>query len=225
MSDSQQANSKALYSENNEETIVREYFNDRKDGIFVDIGAGHPIEKSTTCYLEKHLRWSGLCIDALPQYAPLFKKFRPESRFCQHIVTDYSGTVENFYWVKGLEGLSSTDSERKFRKKKLKSRPVQVPTITLDELLEREGVSTIDFLSIDIEVSTVKSLSGFTIERFRPALVCIEVGGPRGGYREPIRKYFETNGYKHIRKYLELDSVNWWFELESGDGIRGQYTN
>ena len=44
-----------LYSANNEELIIRHFFNDRRGGVFVDVGSWHWKESSTTYYLEKHL--------------------------------------------------------------------------------------------------------------------------------------------------------------------------
>ena len=44
-----------LYSQHNEELVIRHFFEDRKDGFFVDVGAFVPIQTSTTYYLEKHL--------------------------------------------------------------------------------------------------------------------------------------------------------------------------
>ena len=62
-----------LYSQHNEELVIRHFFEDRKDGFFVDVGAFVPIQTSTTYYLEKHLGWSGIAVDALALLEPLWK--------------------------------------------------------------------------------------------------------------------------------------------------------
>ena len=51
---------------------------------------------------------------------------------------------------------------------------LSVSTITLNDLLDGQGVTSIDFLSMDIELSEPQALAGFDIDRFRPALVGIE---------------------------------------------------
>jgi len=53
-----------FYSWNNEELIIRDFFADRKGGFFLDIGCVHYRDSSNTYYLEKHLRWSGIAVDA-----------------------------------------------------------------------------------------------------------------------------------------------------------------
>ena len=125
-----------LYSQFREELIVRHFFQDRRDGIFLDVGSGPPCENSTTCYLERHLGWSGIAIDAYADYAPAWAKERPRSRFFSYLVTDHSDTLEPFY-RSALSGLSSTTQDRMFKIPggptiELQGEEVQMPTITLD---------------------------------------------------------------------------------------------
>ena len=50
----------------------------------------------------------------------------------------------------------------------------KVPTTTLNRVLEKAGLTKIDFLNMDIELSEPKALAGFDIDRYQPELVCIE---------------------------------------------------
>ena len=77
--------------------------------------------------------------------------------------------------------------------------------ITLDDLLEREGVEKIDLLSMDIEGHEAKALAGFDIERFRPELVVIE------GHNKDVTTYLHRHGYKQILRYVPFDPVNRYF--------------
>ena len=88
------------------------------------------------------------------------------------------------------------------------SGPVQVKTITLNELLDQRGVEKIDFLSMDIEQAEPAALAGFDIERFRPELVCIEA---TESVRKAIAAYFDAHGYERIDAYLSYDPVNWYY--------------
>ena len=80
--------------------------------------------------------------------------------------------------------------------------------MTLNDLLAREGVTTIDFLSMDIELHEPQALSGFDIERFKPALVCIEALLP---VRQRILDYFAQHGYVVVGKYVWVDRENLYF--------------
>src|SRR5262245_17500197 len=78
---------KALYSHGKEELIIRDFFQDRRDGVFLDVGCAWPIEKNNTYYLEKKLGWSGIGVDGLPDFAEAWKSKRPRSRFFNFLVS------------------------------------------------------------------------------------------------------------------------------------------
>ena len=63
-----------LYSQMNEELIIRHFFDDRRDGFFLDVGAFDWKKASTTLYLERHLGWSGIAIDAQKIHAEGYRK-------------------------------------------------------------------------------------------------------------------------------------------------------
>lgn len=202
-----------LYSENNEELIIRHFFNDRTEGVFVDIGCADYKGASTTFYLEEHLQWSGIGVDAVSDWAPLYRIYRPRTKFCNYLVTDHTGKPETFYKAGDNLFMSSANEQflkevaQKTGKDKTSYELVQIPTITLNELLDKHGITKIDFLSLDIEGGEKDALAGFDIERFKPELVCIEAHFNKG----EIWQYFIRHGYKRIRKYMRYDDRNWYF--------------
>jgi len=205
---------KKLYSQWDEELIIRDFFQDRRGGFFVDIGAATPIANSTTYYLEKHLGWTGIGVDALFEHHLTWQLERPRSEFLIHLVTDHSGTLEAFYRSVHTP-LSSVDEDREFMGQQLDSERLEVETITIDKILDDRGIEKIDFLSMDIEESEPAALAGFDIERFRPDLVCIEASP---SVQEPILAYFAKHGYERIDRYLERDQINWYFRPRSSKG-------
>ena len=208
---------KKLYSQQDEELIIRHYFRDRKGGVFLDVGSFHPRRNSTTYYLESRLEWSGIAIDALPGLAPGYRKHRPATRFFNYIATDHSGTLEILHVAGPLSSISEEWVEQlpAARETNFEPREIQVPTITLDEILEKSGVAQIDFLSMDIEGSEIPALRGFDLGRYAPGLVCIEVARAN---REQALAYFERHGYRRIEKYLAHDPVNWYFKPKNAPG-------
>jgi len=156
----------------------------------------------------------GIAIDALDEYAPAYENERPGTRFFSFIVTDHAGTKEKFYRTKAAN-LSSTNPERSWKGWALKSEEIEVPTITLDALLESEGVEHIDFLSMDIEGGEARALMGFDIARHRPELVCIEVSA---GNRAIVGWYFSERGYERVEKYARVDTINQYYRPARGNG-------
>jgi FkbM family methyltransferase len=199
---------KKLYSQHGEELVIRDFFQDRREGFFLDVGCAWPIRHNNTYYLEKHLGWSGIAVDALASYGPNWEERRPRSRFFAFLVTDHSDTADPFYRA-GWSGVSSTEKGRVIGGEKVKQREIKVPTTTLNDLLEREGVESIDFLSMDIEGSEAKALAGFDIARFGPKLVCIEVAAVN---REFVLDYMSRNGYRRAERYQPYEYANWFFE-------------
>jgi FkbM family methyltransferase len=198
---------KKLYSQFDEELVIRDFFQDRRGGVFLDVGASQPVQNSTTYYLEKHLGWTGIGIDALVEHYMSWKMTRPQSEYLVYLVTDHSGTKETFYHA--VESpLSSVQKDRVFDGRTLTATPVEVETTTLDKVLDDRGIEKIDFLSMDIEESEPPALAGFDIERFRPELVCIEASP---SIREQLIAYFDAHGYERIDRYLEADPINWYF--------------
>jgi hypothetical protein len=87
-------------------------------------------------------------------------------------------------------------------------RTIAAATITLDDLLRTESLNRIDFLSIDIELHEPQALSGFSLQKYRPELVCIEA---HPEVRQQILDYFAAREYVIVGKYLRADPQNLWF--------------
>jgi FkbM family methyltransferase len=194
-------------SEHIEEWIIRDFFNDRRRGFFVDVGANDYRRDSNTYYLETTLDWSGLAIEPQRQFEADYHRYRPRSRFLPFFISDTSNQEATMYSLKSNSLVTSSDKQftERFGKDSV---AVKAPTITLDDLLEREQVTAIDFLSMDIELAEPKALKGFDVERYRPKLVCIEA---HPEVRQQILDYFARHRYVIVGKYLRADSANLYF--------------
>jgi FkbM family methyltransferase len=195
------------YSEGPEEWVIRDFFADRRDGFFVDIGANHYRERSKTYYLESRLGWRGIAVEPQKEFAADYAAHRPATKFLPFFVSDQSNAEAKMYVLANNRTVSSGD--RAFVEK-FGSNPseVTVPTITLDDLLAAEQVTRIDFMNIDIELWEPKALAGFDLERHRPELVCIEA---LADVRQFILDYFARRGYTIVGRYLRSDDQNLYF--------------
>jgi len=195
----------ALYSQDDEETLIRAFFDDRRNGVFLDVGAGHPVRNSTTYYLEKHLGWHGIAVDALAEYAADYAGLRPATRFFSYFVGDKSGGERDFYASPDRDFSSGSGDDPRggtYQKR-------QVPTITLDDLLAREGVAHVDLLSLDIEGAEPAALAGFSIGRYQPGLACVEIHSAEHG--RVLNEYFTLHGYREVTAYRTMDPINRYF--------------
>ena len=71
-----------------EEWIIRDFFDDRRNGTFVDVGAWDPVKGSNTYRLERDFGWSGLAIDAIEEFGPRYREGRTRSKFVVGFVGD-----------------------------------------------------------------------------------------------------------------------------------------
>ena len=200
-----------------EEWIIRDFFQDRKGGVFLDVGANHFRSHSNTYFLETALGWSGVAVDALEEFAADYKTHRPRTKFVAMFASDVPDTTVQFFVPK--DNLLVASANRDFTiREGAEGVARTVPTTTLNAVLEQAGIDRIDLLSMDIELAEPKALAGFDIDRFAPALVCIEA---HPDVRQEILDYFHQHDYVVIGKYLRADPKNLYFRPSAPESKRG----
>lgn len=194
-------------SQGYEEVLIRDYFQDRRDGFLLDVGASHFRDRSTTHYLDVALGWRGIAVDAIAEFAEGYALHRPRTKYFAAFVSDRSDENVDFIVNRENSRLSTAD-EKTASYFKGATEVRELSTVTLDDLLDAEGVREIDLLSMDIELWEPKALAGFDIERFRPELVVIEFHEP---IRDQLKEYFASHGYAQIEKYTRWDGRNAYY--------------
>jgi len=195
------------YSEHGEEWLIRDFFRDQRGGVFLDVGSYDYKRFSNTYYLEQELGWSGVAIDAQQEFEADYLKYRPRTRFFSAFVSDRSGAIETLF-VPQHNRLVASSSKEFADRYDATGKKREVPTITLNDLLGRMGVTRIDFLTMDIELAEPKALAGFDIVRYRPRLVCVEA---HPDIRQQLLDYFAERNYRVVGRYLRADPSNLWF--------------
>jgi FkbM family methyltransferase len=197
------------WSNGPEEWIARDFFQDRRGGVFVDVGSADAREGSNTYYLEAQLGWSGIAVDALAEYGPTYLTHRPKTQFFPLFVGDHSDDRAVIYVANGQTTVSSVSRDfSTFYADEDDVTARSVPTITLNDLLVKSGVTHVDFLSMDIELSEPMALAGFDLAKYKPALVTVEAHPP---IRQLLIDHFVERGYTVVGKYLWVDPANIWF--------------
>jgi len=201
------------YSVFDEEVIIRDFFQDRRGGVFVDVGCAWPIQANNTYYLEHHLGWTGVGIDALDDYAAQWREKRSGAQFLNYLVTDQASEAGEFYRSQNL-GLSSASKARADGRHfggTLQVEKIEVPAATLNEILEEAGITRIDLLSLDIEGHEIKALRGLDLQRFQPELIVSE------GSRPEVEALLASNGYERIERYVPFDRTNRYYRRRPAD--------
>jgi len=194
-------------SEHAEEWLVRDFFHDKHGGTFVDVGSYEYRTFSNTYYLDQTLGWSGIAIDAQEEFANDYAKYRPRTKFFSFFVSDRSDAIESLFVPRG-DRLAASSNKEFADAYEPTARERKVRTITLNDLLHREGVSHFDFMSMDIELAEPRALAGFDIDSFRPSLVVVEA---HWEVRQQLLDYFAAHRYRVVGRYLTVDPDNLWF--------------
>jgi FkbM family methyltransferase len=194
-------------SEHEEEWVLRDFFPEKRGGVFLDVGANHYQRYSNTYYLETVMGWSGIAVEPLRDFEADYIKYRPRTRFRAFFASNVSNEQAKMYLLKGNTLVASAD--RKFTEKfGSGAQEIVAPTIMLNDLLDSEKLERVDFLSLDVELHEPEVLAGFDVQRFRPALVCVEA---HPAVRQRILDYFAHRGYVVVGKYLRSDTENLYF--------------
>ncbi len=166
---------KKSYAMNNEDTAVLNYFKDRKNGFYVDVGYYHPIHRNNTHLLHKQ-NWSGINIDTSQFSIDLFNYMRPKDLNYNCAISDKNENIKLFY-QKELSQLSTTEKGQAESVFQGNIKEKEMQAFTLDEVLNRDRYkkSKIDFLDIDVEGADLKVLKGLSFDKFKPELICIEI--------------------------------------------------
>lgn len=189
-----------------EEWIIRDFFGDMRGGVFVDVGANDYRFASNTYFLETELDWSGLAIEPQTKFAADYKRFRPRTTFVPLFVSNVSDHDAELFVPP--DDLLASGSREYAAQGTDHIEVLTARTSTLDDILDAHAVGRVDFLSMDIELHEPEALAGFSIDRFRPALVCVEA---HREVRQEILDYFASHDYVVIGDYLRADAHNLWF--------------
>lgn len=187
----------SIMSGHEEQSHVASFFSGQ-DGYFVEVGAYDPVYQSQTYHLEL-AGWSGLLIEPLPDLADNLRRGRRAGvRQCACVAPQQVGQGS----IPLLERRGNSTvrfNPESAREEKV----VNVPAATLDAVLAEEGVTRIDFLSIDVEGAEPDVLRGLDLTRYRPRLVLVDDMERFGETRRLMRRA----GYRLVRR----TGHNAWF--------------
>ena len=163
-------------SQYNQDKILNEkYFNNKKNGVFLDIGAHDGIDLSNTYFFEKNLEWSGICFEPVPT---VFNSLS-QNRNCTLVngCAWYEDTKKTFRVVKGYSEMLSgiLDSYNPLHLNRINNEcetygstyeDIEVDCYDINKILIQNNLKKIDFISIDTEGSELEILKRIDFDFF-----------------------------------------------------------
>lgn len=196
-----------------EETLVRAFFDGETSGYFVEVGANHPTQGSQTWHLEQ-AGWTGVLVEPQPDLAAFLVSARKARVFAVACSSpDRAGQSMPLH----IDGPRSSLDPARMAPGARTDYTILVPLRTLDSVLDEAAApSPLDLLSIDVEGCEIEVLQGFSFARWQPLLILIEdhVGSLR------THHLMTRHGYRLIRR---LGNNGWY--VPAGDPTRIEWSD
>lgn len=213
-----------FYSQNSEDVLLARCFEGQTTGFYVDVGAEDPVEGSITKYFYD-LGWHGINIEPVPEFFHRIQAERQRDINLQCVASEYDGESMSLLVAEGT-GLSSLEPNRQntLRALEKKVQSIEVKSQSLNTILAKQNIQSIDFLKIDVEGHELAVLQGLNLKRHHPRVIVVETtlplvhpGGWVGMKERPqaakdtadINQLITAAGYRKIY----FDGLNtWWID-------------
>jgi FkbM family methyltransferase len=167
------------YSQNQEDVVLFRLVELIPQGIYVDVGAAHPVLDNVTYALYK-AGWHGLNIEPMKREADLLKEIRPRDITCETAAGDAVGRVTLYAAPIENRGATTADKDlvAKYTSTGQSFEAFEVDVVRLDQILEENQIDIVHILKIDVEGAERAVLEGASISKYRPWVLVIEATRP-----------------------------------------------
>ncbi|MGZ5053898.1 MAG: FkbM family methyltransferase [Methylobacter sp.] len=166
------------YAQNFEDVMLWRALKHVQNGVYVDVGAQHPIVDSVSKAFYEH-GWRGVHIEPVSYYANLLRQDRPDEVVLEVALSDIEGTLElNVIAETGLSTAVDAYAHRHHIERGYDSQRIQVPVLTLKSALRSLEGKDVHWLKIDVEGLEEKVLKGWDSRTFRPWVMVVEATIP-----------------------------------------------
>jgi len=182
----------------------------KREGFFVEFGAGDGVHLSNSYLLEKEFGWTGILAEPLPEYHEELALNRTASIEAS-CVWSTSGDTLDFVSVGYLSTVADYAGSDMHAESRADSPVFSVKTISLLDLLDsHQAPTSIDFLSIDTEGSEYAILSAFPFgEKYTIKAIACEHN--YSNHRLDIARLLGSKGYTQVG--ADISQHDDWFVL------------
>jgi FkbM family methyltransferase len=175
---------------------VLDYFNNKKGGFYIELGAHNGVEISNTLLLEKDFGWTGILIEPVNSTFKQLLVNRPNNINLNDVIYSIDGKKVVFE-EKSSPVLSGIKDDLGIYKHTQHNNEYTKITKTLTTVLdESKAPNYIDYLSLDTEGSELEILKGLDFNKYKIGYIDIE-----HNFEEPkrsqIRSLLQDNNYSY----------------------------
>lgn len=195
------------YAQHGDDDYIWKYFDQKKNGLIVEVGAFDGIHFSNSYSLE-NIGWRSLCMEPTPA---MYKKLianRPKAK-CFNLAVVGDEDVSQIDFLSEELGLLSgvnidvEDVKLRYKRRGLKFKEpekIKVKAKTLNSIFHQQKINPgeINCITIDVEGFEMDVLKGFEIEVFKPQMIIIEANTP--AHEKELISYLDQKKYKLLTK-------------------------
>jgi len=169
------------YSQEGEDLVLNRLFDNRHDGIYVDVEANHPLRFSNTHFFYKK-GWRGVNIEPNPELHKELQDIRKEDANINLGVSTEEGELDYYMFNEpALNTFSKKEADEYLQKKEYSLiKKIKVEVDTLENILSEIPSfknKTIDFMSVDAEGFDLKVLKSNNFNKNSPTVILVEILG------------------------------------------------
>lgn len=189
------------YSQEGEDIILRDIFQDKNTGFYIDVGAYHPKRFSNTYYFYKK-GWSGINIDANHTAIDHFDSSRKRDLNILCAVSNVDREVTYYEFQNPAINSIVPDFVDKYQKlNQISVNKINMKTRRLSRILESSRApKKIDFMSIDVEGHCLEVLKSNNWKKYSPIILLVEDDDFNFFEKSEIHEYVSKLKYKLIAR-------------------------
>lgn len=198
-------NSNSSYSQEGEDLVLDRFFNYKKKGFYLDVGAMHPVRYSNTYHF--YLKgWCGLNIDALPGSMIEFNKTRPRDINLEAAISEKGNKISFYNFSEPALNTFSKKLANQYLKAKQKLVSLKmIQTHTLESVIGKyiKKGAKIDFMNVDVEGYEMDVLKSLNWNIHTPTYILVEALGSRAisqALKHPVSKFLIKRKYQLVAK-------------------------
>lgn len=187
--------------------FVDDHITENRTGTFVEVGAGDGQRHSNTLFFEESLGWGGLLIEGEKDIAKKLlsnhslrasRTKRLNSTICEPKLEDqevrYAGVGDGA----GVESYMSKEHVRRYEGSwgpSWRQRARLAKCSTLHTILEREGIGSVDLMTISVAGAEKAAIEGLDEKKVHVRALVVAMENEHGGRERAIRKLLMEKGF------------------------------
>lgn len=190
---------KEIYAQDGEEIFLKELFDQKKKGTYVDIGANHPFRFSNTNWA--YVRgWRGINIEPDLVNYELLKHIRKEDINLNCGISDKETQLDYYVF---RENVLNTFCEDEIENRDNIIEIRKIPVRRMDSVLREYDIHEIDYIDIDVEGMELQVLNSIDWESVNIRCILLEQKALSlyGVLESEACKLLRTKGYIPVNKY------------------------